>query len=349
MADRSDDNHPCRDPELLERYALGGVTSPERMAIDEHCRDCAECRRLLEEELSLAAGVRRTARIQMKRRLAERLSSARRREIPWSRIAAVAATIIVVAGVSVIGVWIRRSDSVPAPPPEAAAPPYAAEHDMNRTGTPAIPPAAKEQHRPDRPPSPPGKGSVLAQKDIPGAEKSEGVASETKSRAAEAVRESERAADAAVPREASVRSEFGEGYWTEGIVSEEPAATGAAHRDNMNSIRRPAPEIQSRAAQKAAAQPVALNQQVALSQQPSRLLQGQELQLRAKKKAVPTLVRQVDGHLSLTLYPDSLFPPQDLQQAIVRRSGDDSLLIQVGSQLIRYRLPSSLLQQLPAR
>ena len=348
MADRWNDRHPCRDPDVVERYALGRVTPPERAAIDEHCRDCAECRRLLQEELRLAAGVRRMARFRMKESLAERLSSTRRQDIPWPRIVAVAATIFIVAGVSVIGVWLQQRDNVQTAPPTVAAPPYEEEHNVNRGGTPVVPPTAKEQQLSDRTTAPPEKGSVLARKDIARSEKSEGAAAgETKSRTADAAREPERAA--AAPPGTSARSGFGEGYWTEGIVSEEPAAAGAAHRVEMDNIRRPTPEMPTRAAQKTAAPSVALNQHVLLSQQPSRLLQGQEQQLQAKRKAVPTLVRQLDGQLSLTLYPDSLFPPQDLQRAIVRRSGDDSLLIQVGSQLIRYRLPSSLLQQVPAR
>src|SRR5512143_2531847 len=101
MADRSDITHPFRDIEVLEQYALDRLSSSERSAIDLHCRGCEECRQLLEAELRLAAGVRRTARKQMQVRLAERISASRGREIPWPRVIAAAAMVLIVAGVGV--------------------------------------------------------------------------------------------------------------------------------------------------------------------------------------------------------------------------------------------------------
>ncbi len=343
MADRSADTHPFRNPEILEGYALNRLPPGERSAIDEHCRGCSECRQLLEEELRLVAGVRRLARKQMQQRLTDRLSSPRGREIPWPRVIAVAATLFVVAGVSVIGLWLRPEKGEVASKPDTTAPSYAAERDQLHPAPPA-PAEGKAQALPGSAAAPRAKSGVPESKDLATAEVAEGGGKRETGRL-EAITRTERPAGAAA---APLRASAGE-YWTEGIVSDEPVETGAARSDAMGENRPPAPEVQIRSARKAAAASVAPNQQVMLTQQSSRLLQRREEQMQAKGKGVPTLVREVNGQLTLTLYPDSLYPPQLLEQATARRSGEDSLVIQIGNQVIRYRLPSSLLQQVPAR
>lgn len=344
MADRIEETHPFRDPDILEGYALDRLPPRERSMIDEHCRECSECRQLLEEELRLAAGVRRMARKQMQQRLTDRLSAPHGREIPWPRVIAVAATLLVVAGVSVIGLWLQQGKKEAASPPGTAAPSYAAEQDQLRPALP--PPAGKAQPLPRNAEVPESKSGRHEGKDLAAAAEAEGGRKdETGIQNLETMEKTERAAGAAAaPRGGS----SGE-YWTEGIVSEGPTVTGAARSDAMEENRPPAPEIQTRSAQKAAATSVAPNQQVMLAQQPSRFLQRRGEQMQVKGKGVPTLVQKVNGRLTLTLYPDSLYSPQVLQQATVLRSGEDSLLIQIGNQVIRYRLPSSLLQQVPAR
>lgn len=344
MADRLTDSHPFRDPETLEGYALNRLPPRERSAIDEHCRGCPECRQLLEEELRLAAGVRRMAREQMQQRLTDRLSVPRSREIPWPRVIAVAATLIVVAGVSVVGLWLRQGREEVASAPDTTAPPYAAERDQLH---PALTPPAGEKALPSPggAAAPGAKSGVSESKDLAAAEGTkEGGRRSTELQNLEATTKTERAAGAAAAPHGGV----GE-YWTEGIVSEGPTGTGAARSDAMEENRPPAPEAQLRSARKAAATSITPNQQVMLTQEPSRLLQRQREQMQAKEKRVPTLVRKFGDQLTLTLYPDTLFSSAALQQASVRRSGEDSLFIQIGNQVIRYRLPSSLLQQVPAR
>ncbi len=335
MADRWEIEHPGRDSEVLERYVLGRLQPLERAAIDTHFRGCEECRQRLEEELRLAAGVRRMARNQLQGRLSDRLLSARSPEIPWPRIAAVAATILVIAGVSVIGLWLRQREAGTVPPsgPAPSEIPYAAGREDKGPEARANPPAAEGKSATGSAPALRQKGSTPEKKDLARTEEAKSAVTEEDH-----------------PPAPAASGEMAGGYWTEGIVSEEPrVAAGATSRDAM-ARNAPGPsEMQVNSTRKAAAAPVHLDQQVILSQQPSRALQDRVQGLQAKKKEIPTLARQVGGQLSLTLYPDTLFPAEELRLAIIRRKGDDSLLIQVGRQLIRYRLPSSLLQQNEAR
>jgi hypothetical protein len=330
MPERSTDMHPGRDPELLEQYTLGKLSGQERSAIDDHLRECHACRQLLEEELRLAAGVRQAARAQMKERIARRIASPALHApaVPWPRIAA-AAAIVIVAGAGAIGIWLRlqEKETPPAPAAPTSQETHAAGHDMDRALAEAPPPPPSEKKVA-------GKREERAAKDelqSVGAAQSEGLA------------KSAPATSDAATQEAL------EGVWTEGIVSEEPAAAAAAklRLDKREKSRPAAVEMQTNAARKSAVLPATPQQEVILNQQPLRTLQNRQQTL--QQNSIPTLARQVGNQLNLTLYPDSLYPEEELQQATVSRPVDDSLIIRVGNQQIRYRLPSSLLQQKNAR
>jgi hypothetical protein len=351
MTDQWKQDHPGRDPELLERYALSQLPMSQRTALDAHFRDCAECRRALEEELRLAAGVRKMARAQLKNRLASRLSQAPSFAVPWPRVFAIAAVILIVAGVSVIGIWIQHREQVVAPPPGSGAsgPSLAADRDRGRQEAPAIPPSAKGEGAHEQVSSRRGELSYRGGKDLTANEEAGGaVIREKKSQAP--IEKKKAASEIQAAPSAAVASGAGssEGFWTEGVVSEEQVAAVETERhDEMQKAVANKLEMPANAARTAAAKSLAAEQQVILTQQPSRLLQAQQqgrLQ-QSGRKGIPTLVRQEGDQLRLTLYPDTLFSPADLQHATVLRRGDDSLVIQVGTQLIRYRFPSSLLQQ----
>jgi len=302
--------------------------------------------------MRLAAGVRRVARVQLKERLAARLSVPRTSAVPWPRIAAVAAAIVIVAGVSVIALWLQlREPGVnSAAPPTGSGSPYATEAKKDRSEAPATPPPAKGEPSTDIASTERNKAPVPGGKELAKSEEARGNLPGDV-RAPDALKESEKALQAAAPVADAARAVGNEELWTEGVVSEEPVtATGAVRRDEADRARPADSEMQTKISRKMAAKPIALDQQVILTQQPSRLLRGQEqARQQGKRKAIPTLARQVGDQLHLTLYPDTLFPAADLEQATIQRPGNDSLLIQVGSRLIRYRLPSSLLQQKTAR
>ncbi len=354
MADQNDMIHPGRDPELLERYALGRLPASELSAFEDHCRGCAECRQLLEEELRVAAGVRRMAHDRMKAKLAKRLSAAGNPEIPWPRIAAVAATVLIVAGVSIIGIWLQKHESgqISLPPAPSPAPSYTTNLGENRE-TPAHPQTGGDRRPSDGARGTTGMGTAHEKKDLARADNATGAARiQEKDQTVEPTKDSRLEREAVAAPTASARGEEGKHFWTEGIVSRESLAGDAgAIRDEITKNRPGVADMQTNAVRKAPMASTVQIPQVVLSQEPARLMKAQEegVQAQARKNGVPTLARQIGDQLILTLYPDTLFPPGDLQRATVRRKGHDSLLIQVGNQLIRYRLPSSLLELHPAR
>jgi hypothetical protein len=351
MTDQMKEDHPGRDAELLERYALNQLPTSERAVLDAHFRDCAECRRALEEELRLAAGVRQMARMQLKNRLARHLTQTPSSAVPWPRVFAIAAVLLVVAGVSVVGIWVqhREQPSVMPSGSGASEPSLAAEKERGRQEAPSLPPSA-EVDRVQKP-THLKRDEVLDRggKDL--AANEESGSNVLREKKPEAFTEKKEAASEiqAAPSAAVAAGVTGSaGFWTEGIVSEEPVAAAETQRhDEMKKPRANKLEMPANAARTATGKSLAQEQQVILSQQPSRLLQAQQQERlqQSRRKGIPTLARQEGDQLRLTLYPDTLFSTDDLQHATVLRRGDDSLLIQVGTQLIRYRFPSSLLQQ----
>lgn len=55
--------------------------------------------------------------------------------------------------------------------------------------------------------------------------------------------------------------------------------------------------------------------------------------------SVPALLEQIDSLTQLTLFLDSLLTESDLERAVIEQVTGDSIVIEVGSQRIGYRVP----------
>lgn len=139
--------HWTLDEELLAEYVLGRLSDSRREACSRHLASCAECRKRLEDEQLLAAGVQRAGREELKARLRQRLGlgehqgqeavlgkvaggamaapygrSASRNEadelrVPvtpvrhgrgWIYAAATAACVVIVTGIGILNRWWSR-------------------------------------------------------------------------------------------------------------------------------------------------------------------------------------------------------------------------------------------------
>ncbi|MBP1691694.1 MAG: putative zinc-finger, partial [Bacteroidetes bacterium] len=67
------DEHWTKDEELLGHFVLGKLPDAQRQALERHLQSCPECRKRVDGERLLAAGVQRAGREDMKARLRERL------------------------------------------------------------------------------------------------------------------------------------------------------------------------------------------------------------------------------------------------------------------------------------
>lgn len=107
------ERHWAEDGDLLSRYVLERVPPAGRVELERHLTACAECRALVEQERVLAAGIRRAGRDHLRARLAAQVRDGRRAAVPWPRVLAAAAVLLVIAGVLVVPRWLAVRTEAP--------------------------------------------------------------------------------------------------------------------------------------------------------------------------------------------------------------------------------------------
>lgn len=347
-----DNLHPRYDPEKVEGYVQGSLGRAELQAIEEHLRHCNECRRAVDDERLLAAGVRRLGRQDLKNRLARRAAEQPRAVIPWPRIVAVAATVVVVAGIGILRFWSTRDESTRHASLRDV--PAVSESDSKVPGKKLQPAeekppadAGKEQATDKRSKAKPGvlddlSGNELKHAPDPRIRKETSAAEASKDMGTIARR------DAA---EGMAGASTAGGVWTEGTVFYAPhplaaPAPGAAD-ENMKQPAASGQLQKKEARSEVAATSVQSSRQFVVTQQPSRNLPSrqQTMNQRRRLQAIPTYAQRLGTQLELTLYPDSLFTPAEIGGASIDRVGDDSIIVHLGRQSIGYRLPQSIIPQ----
>lgn len=93
--------------DTIEDAVRGRLSPADQAAVKAHCAACKSCRRTYDEELRIAQGTRAWARAAMKQRLAGRVAHMPQRSIPWPRVLAIAALILVVVGVGILYQWLQ--------------------------------------------------------------------------------------------------------------------------------------------------------------------------------------------------------------------------------------------------
>jgi hypothetical protein len=140
----TDNNH--LSPDQLEESARGHLSPAAMAAVRSHCAACDICQKAHDEELRIAQGTRDWARRSMKQRLAGRIARVPQRRIPWPRVMAAAALVLVIAGAGILYRWMETgretvqtfSDNVQpqleSPAPEQRKAPAAAPEKQDLSG-----------------------------------------------------------------------------------------------------------------------------------------------------------------------------------------------------------------------
>jgi hypothetical protein len=100
-------------PELLEDAARGHLDPARMLEVENHCAVCSQCRDAYAQERRIAHGARSWARSALKKRLAGAVAEERATALPWQRIVAVAAVLLVIAGTGIVYRWLHRIPQEP--------------------------------------------------------------------------------------------------------------------------------------------------------------------------------------------------------------------------------------------
>jgi hypothetical protein len=146
-------------PERLEDAARGHLDPAHLLEIENHCASCRQCRDAYAEERRIARGARSWARAALKKRLAGAVAEERATAIPWPRIVAIAAMLLVIAGTGIVYRWLHRipqeplmlTESVVTDSNLAPAQPLVSADQKDHT-MPAAAPAAPQRAKTDAAP-----------------------------------------------------------------------------------------------------------------------------------------------------------------------------------------------------
>ncbi len=353
------------DQEMLSRYVLDRMSPAERDLFEQHLRTCPQCLLAVEEETLLAAGVRRLGRTELRKRLAQNIAQAPALALPWLRIAAAAAVLLIVGGIGFFGNWFGagsgRSDrlsetisdgqasSSPQKSERAAAPSLAAPENTVSSRTDET---AQSTDRMTQPLTQDDRREKLVTP-LP-VQPESGV--KRKGRLPEPGRENEiapgsEASGIAETRTAGIRRTQ---IWTAGMIEEIGKHRAAEVRKDIPDK----PQERGEADRVAARQepgtlkqmgyvqgldgrrPVILNQRPASALPPAQ----QALHFQSLRPQVQTLIEESKDTLRMILYLDPPLTAQAFGEARVEQITDDSLVVRFPGLTIGYALPPGLRQ-----
>ncbi|MDD8017766.1 MAG: hypothetical protein PHP42_05295 [Bacteroidota bacterium] len=355
----SDKTYWTDDPELVEKYVLGKISDVECQRLDAEIADCEPCKEKLRQEMELAAGIRRYGRDTMKASLKIKLRREQSTQIfRYQWISFAAAVVVIAIGVGVYRMWFG----------DLVAP--------TKFGNKEI--VFKQTESPNKPLEEKDKS-----KESESLKKEEAQVKEPNRRSARPSRVEERASDVAIAESApaqtqkptiadQAQSNQGAGstqQHVEGkfkkIEAEQPtrsiwligSVTMVSEKSRQGLQEQTSPralglkEEQQKNDNAGRDQNKTLivkrgkvDKNLVLQQRPFKSLPRSRQSQMSSQRHAETLIEESGSSLSLTIFNDAL-SPEDLEQAVIERSTDDSLVIALPNQRISYRIPSGWNEQ----
>ena len=332
------------DPELVEKYILNKLSTEEKKRLDAEIADSEPCKAKLQDEMEIAAGIRRHGRDIMKARLRKKLQRERTTQFfNYQYVGLAAAVVIIAIGLGAYQIWFS----------DLTAPKKFHQQEIiikqsedsttinnglqnNEQQSDAVKPEAEqkesshlkmeiaEQSTPVQ--SAPAVSSVDQQQSLSGAAgKSDEIVGEV-----------------------STSESSPSAIWLIGqivVVSESihDKAISASKIQTRNDAK--LSEQRRSKTNRQSLETITLNKKIkesniVLQQRSMKDLPIERSQQRAgQQREVETLLERTDNGIQLTLYDDSI-NESDLKDAVVERLSEDSIVVSISNQRIAYRLPS---------
>jgi hypothetical protein len=363
--------HWTDDNILLERFVMHQLSSDADNQLSAHLAVCKKCRQAVKEESRIVAGVQLAGRTEMKQRLNSYLATSRQdwsssagrmdsfHKIPWIRIVSVAAAAVIIIAVGVNNNWFNlnyhdnpvvEEKRAQDQPQQALAPTRESSESKETAAEPLDTKLARSNdlRRENR-------SEGLKEKDI--RHKSDLKEEAAKTMAATPSGGVEAGAVSLGKRGDTDNKSHLSGqlasappreFWLEGHV----VASSSPHDGQQQSASEPQ-EYQSRAfrskdlaknetKERAISSARNLPNPISLSQKP---LSSLPATLQASKRPsgrIPTLIENREDTIHMTLYLDSPVPDSEMRSSNIQMIGPDSLILNLSSQRISFKLPPVL-------
>ncbi|MFN0159154.1 MAG: hypothetical protein ACKVRP_13920 [Bacteroidota bacterium] len=369
--------HWTDDAGLLADFVLDRMEFSTREKLKVHLRECDNCRKAVEHERTLVAGVKLLGREEMKKRLQGRVSVPHSRRIPWPHVLSAAAVLVIVAGIGVFNRWfVAHEDVVVQESQMAEGKPVPLESKL---------PVDSQKYRDEDPGLFAAKALPRSKAFTPPVRKKELTLSEARpevasaerqdtdrledmklsDRAREVIKERDLARKNVLPSEAefSVQSnESGarptasaeqsgaeseqtgatpeQATWVQGTIIEQRENSGINLEGEVRSLAKSPHMGMEKKDQR---------QAFRIQQRPFAALPLSQRQFQQTNTVQALVERTGTGEVQVTLFLDSLFNEVQLSKAVVQQVSDDSILVLVGGQIIGYRVPFGVYQAAPMK
>ncbi len=359
--------HWTEDDDLLAQYVLSRLSTEERKQLDDHLLSCSQCREVVQKEQVLASGIRQRGRQEVKARLKQQLAArpdSYRRLVTWQRIASVAAVVVIITGIGIFNRWFtgteQKSFSAIQGMQDSSKALSSGDVSADETRKKATPmadqEAAKESLRDyETLQNPRTQQTQSVQLEATGPKiQPEINSSKNKMEKLSAASSSEGGAISTKKDLGNAQSQMALGkpnvkqFWVEGKTLSE-LQTGTKGYNVMEGVA--APERNNpdskRSRESIRRQPMLegnVNQgEIRISQRNTSLLPlaRQKLQQENERK-IQMYVQQSDHGTTMTMYLDTLFNEAEMQNARVEEIQPDSIVIELESQSIGFKLPFNI-------
>jgi hypothetical protein len=356
--------HWTEDEDLLSLYVLNRLSAEERKKLEVHLVSCLHCREAVRQERELVSGIRQFGREEVKSRLKRQLaqkSYSYHRLISWQRVLSAAAVMFVVVGLGIYNRWFSWGERKNLPTTQEMHEPEKvltenahkiaqSKQKETTTAEEQIPLKTLRDDKADE--KHPTEQIQSAQSSV--------AVSKTQSGQNESVNKLENtvAAPSSGGGGISLNKDIGKvkdqigaaqsgvkQFWIEGIVLQEQgrAVREGLSLDKMSASKRNMPKSKKSSEQigrQPSAEEILTQNEIRISQQYVRLLPPARQKLQqVHGQAIQTSVQQSDRGTTLTMYLDTLFNDEDLRNAKVEEILPDSLVIEVESRKIGFKIP----------
>jgi hypothetical protein len=358
------DIHWTEDDDLLTRFILGRLSDDERRQLEIHLHICPRCRQTVQAEQELASGIRLYGRENLKGHLRQRIAAKAthsRSILTWQRALSAAAVLVIVTGISIYNGWFpgletkrfavneethekmhseAADENVPVPQVDITktAPSTEKKGEKQTLAKSAQEKTMTDEARKGRPAGATEQFQLQAES---GAKMMEKI-SRTQSNGGGVTLDKERANPPGVVFNLPSRQGT---FWIAGSYLNNAGTLVKISRDQFHEAGKTiraeegAKSIRRKKGAENSQKPVLLKS-IELFQRVVADLPSEEGGLLQKgTSSVPAKIEPLEDHLRMTLYLESLFPEAELRNAGVWGISPDSVVIELGSVKLGFRMP----------